>query len=104
METKALDRLRRKITVENLWIYIVKILLDEPGLKAYDVKKRLRDKYGIKPATVTVYTALYKMTRERLIEAYSDDGDKRYRVTEKGAAALEEARKILREALEKISR
>ncbi len=103
MGTKAVERLRRKLTLENLWIYIVRILGDEPGLKAYDVKKRLRDRYGIKPATVTVYTTLYKMTREKLLETRDEGGDKRYYVTEKGAAALEEAKKILREVLEKIS-
>lgn len=97
METKALARLKRKITVENLWMYIVKTLHDEGDLRAYDLIKRLRERYSIDVATVTAYVVLYKMTREGLIERYSSqDGATIYRVTEKGLEALREAIALLR--------
>ncbi|MEN2999345.1 MAG: PadR family transcriptional regulator [Acidilobaceae archaeon] len=95
METKALERLRRKVTLENLWMYVVKILSEEGPLRGYEVKKRLEERYGIRPATVTAYVVLYKMSREGLIEPVSLGGDTLYRPTQKGLEALEEARKIL---------
>lgn len=100
---KAVERLKRKITIENLWIYIIKILKEEQPLKAYEVKKRLVKKYGIKPATVTVYVILYKMLKDNLIETVKVSGETMYKPTEKGVQALEEAKKILREVLMKIS-
>ncbi len=101
MESRAVERLRRKITVENLWIYIIKILEEEP-LHAYGVKVRLRDKYGIKVATVTVYAVLYKMVREGLLRVEKKGETKVYRPTELGLQALSEARKLLEDVLHDI--
>lgn len=92
---KAVERLKKKLTIENLWVYILKILLTENPLKAYDVKKRLTDVYRIKPATVTVYTVLYKMCREGLIEPVKVGGETLYRPTERGLRALDEARRVI---------
>ncbi|OYT45527.1 MAG: PadR family transcriptional regulator [Desulfurococcales archaeon ex4484_42] len=93
---KAVERFKKKLTIGNLWIYIIKILTLENPLKAYDVKKRLLDLYGIKPATVTVYAVLYKMCREGLIETVRVGGETLYRPTKRGVEALNEARKIIR--------
>lgn len=93
--TKALERLKRKITIENLWMYVVKVLLDGGPLRAYEIKKRIEEKYDIKPATVTAYVVLYKMSREGLIEAVNKDGDTVYVATPKGREALREAVRLL---------
>ncbi len=93
-ETKAVQRFKRKITVENLWMYIIKILAAGKPLKAYEVKKKLEE-LDIKPATITVYIVLYKMTREGLLETVSLGGETLYRPTEKGLKALSEAKNIL---------
>ncbi len=101
--TKALARLRRKITVENLWMYIVRILEKYGPMKAYEIKKKLVEEYGIKPATITVYIVVYKMRRENLLETVEVGGETLYRPTEKGLKALREAKAILdwaRKALE----
>lgn len=94
-ETKALTRLRRKLTIENLWMYVVRLLERRGPLKAYEVKKWLEKDYGIKPATITVYIVLYKMRREGLLETIQVGGETLYKPSEKGLKALEEARKIL---------
>ncbi len=101
LETQAVDRLKRKVTVENLWIYIIRILAEEP-LHAYGVKARLRDRYGIKVATVTVYAVLYKMVREGLLRVEKRGETKIYVPTELGLEALSEARRILEGVLNDI--
>lgn len=92
--SKALRRLKDKLTKENLWLYIVKELAQEPTY-AYKVKVLLREKYNINVATVTVYTVLYRMEREGLITKVKSD-DKTYKVTEKGLEQLNKALTFLK--------
>jgi DNA-binding PadR family transcriptional regulator len=61
----ALDRLEKKLTKENLWIYILKLLKDRE-LYAYELKDKIRARFGFEPAMITVYVVLYKMEREGL--------------------------------------
>lgn len=103
MKTKALERLKRKLTIENLWMYIVRLLEKHGPLKAYEVKKRLEEEYGVKPATITVYIVLYKMRREGLLDTVSVGGETLYKPSEKGLKALEEARRILEWAVKALA-
>jgi len=102
-ETKALIRLKRKLTIENLWMYIIRVLTETGPLKAYEIKKKLEEKYNIKPAIITVYVVIYKMTREGLLETVNIGGDTLYKPTEKGLKALGEARRFLDWVRESIS-
>lgn len=88
-DSRALKRLKDKLTKENLWLYIVKELAEEP-MYAYKVKVVLREKYNINVATVTVYTVLYRMEREGLITKVEGDNTM-YRVTERGLEQLNKA-------------
>ena len=93
-EPKAVKRLRRKLTIENLWIYIIGVLKNEPTY-AYNIRVKIREKYGFKPATMTLYTVLYRMKREGLITTIEADGTKLYTVTDKGLKAYNKAIQIL---------
>ncbi|MEB3806093.1 MAG: PadR family transcriptional regulator [Desulfurococcales archaeon] len=93
MEAKPLKRLEKKLTVEVLWLYIIAVLLEKPTY-GYDVRRRIRELFGFKPATVTTYTVIYRLEREGLIEK-RDDGT--YTVTREGA-------KIFREGVEMLGR
>jgi DNA-binding PadR family transcriptional regulator len=50
----AYERLVRKLTRENLWLYILRMLLEKqdypPGLK-----RRFREKFNFEPAGITFY-------------------------------------------------
>ncbi len=83
-------------------MYIIKVLLDSGPLKAYDIRRRLVETYGLKPATVTVYSVIYRMTREGLLRKTSEP-ETRYEVTSKGAKCLGEAVELLKELVEKLS-
>ena len=102
-EPRALARLRKKLTVENLWLYVISILKSEGRpLKAYDIKVRLREKYGINPPAVTVYTVLYRMVRDGLLERTREGGDIVYSVTERGLSAHRVGLAIIEETLAKL--
>ncbi|MFH0897543.1 MAG: PadR family transcriptional regulator [Candidatus Bathyarchaeota archaeon] len=63
----AYKRLVSKITKENLWLYILKMLMDRP-MYAYEMSKGLEERFGFSTATITVYVVLYKMHLEGLIK------------------------------------
>ncbi|MCX8170024.1 MAG: PadR family transcriptional regulator [Candidatus Methanomethyliaceae archaeon] len=96
----ALRRLQNKITKENLWIYILNLLKDGP-LYAYEVREKIREKFGFEPATITVYMVLYKLEREGLVikEKLNEGPRKYYSLTEKGIKTLEEGINLLRRTL-----
>ena len=102
-ESKALKRLKDKLTKENLWLYIIKELAQKP-MYAYQVKVVLKEKYGINVATVTVYTVLYRMEREGLITKVKVDEDKLYKPTEKGLEQLEKGLSFLHDVIERLRR
>jgi PadR family transcriptional regulator PadR len=56
----AYERLVRKLTRENLWLYILRMLLEKqdypPGLK-----RRFREKFNFEPAGITFYSVLYRL-------------------------------------------
>ncbi|MCD6195977.1 MAG: PadR family transcriptional regulator [Staphylothermus sp.] len=101
-ELKALTRLKRKLTIENLWIYIIKILIEYKEIKAYDARKLLRTKFGIKTRSITVYGVIYRMTREGLLEKITRDNETLYRLTDKGLEAYREGIKLLENIFQKL--
>ena len=102
-DSKALKRLKDKLTKENLWLYIIKELSQKP-MYAYQVKVTLKEKYGINVATVTVYTVLYRMEREGLIIKVRANEDKLYKPTEKGLEQLEKGLSFLHDVIERLRR
>ncbi len=98
-EPTPLERLKRKLTIENLWLYIIASLINNGPTYAYDIKRRINDEFKIKPATITVYTVIYKLERENLLERMSDGT---YRVTEKGMQAYRDAVNFIRSILDKL--
>ena len=103
----AYDRLFRKLTKENLWLYILK-LLTERSMYAYEMAKVIESRFGFSIATITVYVVLYKMLNEGLIrinkEIVNDvRSDRRYyKITEKGEKTLEDGRELIKNFLAKI--
>ena len=98
MEPPPLRRLRRKLTIENLWLYVVRVLLDKPTY-AYDVKRKIIERFGFKPATITVYTVIYRLEREGILEKTKEGT---YVVTSQGRRAYEEALKMIASVLEQL--
>jgi len=101
-EPRALLRLQKKLTVENLWLYIIKILKESKPLRAYDIKVSLRERFNINTPAVTVYTVLYRMKRDGLIDAKREGGSVVYTPTERGLEAFKRGIAFIEEVLAKL--
>jgi len=105
----AIARLRRKLTNENLWIYILTLLKERP-MYAYEIHKLLKERFMISIPTVTVYIVLYKMSKEGLVarsDKISVEGRPErtyYKITEKGLQTLSEGLQFIKSILETIGR
>ncbi len=99
---KVLERLKRKITVENLWLYVIASLLKGPTY-AYDIRKRIRELFGFDPSPITLYAVVYKLKREGFIKIVSEQ-PKTYGATEEGIRTLREALEIMEDNMGKLKK
>lgn len=101
----AVERLRRKLTTENLWIHILSSL-KERDMYGYEIANLLRKEKRVNVAIITVYTVLYKMEREGLIVRKSGGTLNMrkiyYGITEKGNEAINLGITLLRDTLSSI--
>ncbi len=102
VKSRAYERLVRKLTVEVLWLYVAKVLLVSKPLKAYEIKKKIVEIFGIKPQTMTTYTVIYRMSREGLVRPLKLNGDVVYELTEAGRREFEEAVRFIDEVLSSL--
>jgi len=102
---KAIHRLVEKITKANLWLYILRLLQEKPRY-GYEVKGKIKDKFGFSPAIVSGYVILYKMKKDGLVTVkWEHNNDKNqnsgkpnrkyYYITELGLQTMDIAKKYL---------
>ncbi len=106
--TKAVNRLADKLTKANLWLYILRLLEDEP-LYGYEIKEKIQKRFGFQPAIVSGYVILYKMKKDGLVQVEwktsNEEGKpnrKYYSITEIGKTAMNRAKKYLELLLMKV--
>lgn len=96
----AYRRLVRKLTKENLWIYILSLLRDGP-LYGYGLERMIEERFGFRPSRVTCYVVLYRLRKDGYVTVSqtvpSQEGPPRryYQITDKGMQLLERAREFL---------
>jgi DNA-binding PadR family transcriptional regulator len=106
--SSAYLRLITKLTKENLWLYILKMLMDRP-MYAYEINKMIQGKFGFSTATITVYVVLYKMQREGLIQIAEEKAGlgkperKYYKITDQGYHEYHDGVHFLEETLLKLT-
>ncbi|RLE76934.1 MAG: PadR family transcriptional regulator [Thermoprotei archaeon] len=85
----AYKHLVKKMTIENLWLYILRLLMEKP-MYGREIIQALKERFNIKSGSVTTYVVLYRMEREGLIKKIKKKGRKKrngrayYKPTEKG--------------------
>ena len=102
----AYERLVEKLTVENLWLYILRLLQEKP-LYGYEIRKQIQGRFNFAPAIITVYVVLYKLQREGLVKKVSMKGDnsaqrKYYAITNKGTDMLEAGKKFFESTYQRV--
>lgn len=93
-QEKPLVRLKRSLTIDNLWLYILSIL-SKKEMHAYAMLNEMEKRYGWKPGLVTPYVVLYKLEEEGYITGYDKERRRYYRITKKGKEALATGKKEL---------
>ncbi|MEM1526864.1 MAG: PadR family transcriptional regulator [Ignisphaera sp.] len=101
-ESKALKRLMRKLTVETLWIYVVRVLMDFGPMRAYDIRKKLVAVLELKIPAITVYSVIYKLRGEGIIEQVKVGDEMLYRVTSRGIEEFKRALRFLENVISKL--
>jgi PadR family transcriptional regulator PadR len=97
----AYERLVRKLTKENLWLYILKMLMEKPDYPL-GLKKRFGEKFGFEPAGITFYTVLYRLRGEGLVTSKNEQGRTTYACTQKGEETLKMAVSYLEATSQKL--
>lgn len=98
--TKAMKRLIRLTTKENLWLYAL-TLLEERDYFAYEFRGVIHERFGVEMASVTAYVLLYSLKRDGLVTLSKERREgkrptrKYYRITERGRETLAEAKRYL---------
>jgi DNA-binding PadR family transcriptional regulator len=99
-DTKAMRRLISRTTKENLWLYVLSLLVERDYF-AYELRGAIKERYGVEMASVTAYVLLYKLRRDGLVELSEERKEGRrptrkyYRITDTGLKTLEQARSYL---------
>lgn len=106
-DSKAFQRLKKKVTIDLLWIWVLKLLKESPKY-AYELKNEMSKKFGFAPATVTNYKVLYLLEREGIVrKAEMRSGTERidrkyYEITEIGDKLLVEAKEYFIQLFQKL--
>ncbi len=105
--SKAFKRLTKKISIDNLWIYILR-LLQEKEMYGYELKESIKNRFGFEPATVTSYTILYKLEKDNLVVSHIKDHPegrpdrKYYSITQEGQNAMIKAKELFEKIFDKV--
>jgi PadR family transcriptional regulator PadR len=106
--TKAMNRLADKLTKANLWMYILRLLEEDP-LYGYEIKEKIFERFGFTPAVVSGYVILYKMKKDGLVQVEwktsNEEGKpnrKYYNLTEIGHKAMNQAKVYLEMLLKTV--
>jgi len=98
-------RLREKLTIENLWIYLL-ALLREKDMYGYELREAIQERFDFMPGNVTAYRVLYALKRRGLVDSKEKevDGRKRkyYSITSSGTKELEAGKEVLKSILSKL--
>lgn len=94
-DTRPFKRLKRHITSENLWLYVMSILKKDKEAYAYTLPDEMERRFGFKCSRVMVYIVLHMLEFEKLIVAEEKGRRKYYKLTQKGKETLSAAKEYL---------
>lgn len=103
---KPSEKLYDSITKDNLWIYILKILL-KGDCHPYVIREKIEKNFGFRPGKMTSYIVLKRLEHDgyvKIVKREAINGPERiyYRITPKGKEEIKKAEKIFREWYKKI--
>jgi len=100
-KSKEIDRLKRKLGIELLWIYLLS-MLKKKSSHAYVLRKEIKEKFGFLPGNVSAYVVLYKLKNRGFVSAKKEGNRTVYSITAEGKKLLKDAKKELDNTLKII--
>lgn len=103
-----LHRLKDKLTKENLWIYVLS-LLSERSAYPYEISDLIEERFGWRPARVTVYIVMRSLKSKGYVKMSRRKGEETgkmrnyYEITESGRKLLEEGLTFIEETLKLLN-
>ena len=94
-----IERLEKSNTTENLWLYILAILKNQP-LYAWEIPALIEKKFGFRPGKITPYRVFYRLEAGGFVKSRTEERRRIYEITEKGKNELAGAKSFF----EKISK
>ncbi|MBS7646647.1 MAG: PadR family transcriptional regulator [Candidatus Bathyarchaeia archaeon] len=88
LEGKILKKMYERI-IKNFMDIIILAELRKGPMSGYDVISFIHNKFNLLVSSGTVYSLLYSLERNGLIEGTWDERKRVYRLTEKGAKTIE---------------
>ncbi len=95
-ESRELARLREKLGIEVLWVYLLSLLRKEPS-HAYVLREEINKRFGFLPGNVSVYVVLYKLKSRGFVATRREQNRVIYSITEKGENLLKAAENELKQ-------
>lgn len=95
---RPLDRLKEKIRKENLWLYILSLLVKK-SYYGHEMRDVIKTKFGFWIGNVTSYKVLYLLEKGGYAKSVKRGREVYYMITEKGRRELKTAVKFLKNAL-----
>ena len=87
METAVLKRMHGRI-IKNFMDVLVLAELRKRPMSGYNVIEFIHNKFGLLVSSGTVYSLLYSLEREKLIEGKWNERERVYTLTEKGEKTI----------------
>jgi len=76
-------RLEKSNTTENLWLYILAILQNQP-LYGWEIPELIEKKFGFRPGKITPYRVFYRLEADGFVKSRSEERRRVYEITDKG--------------------
>jgi DNA-binding PadR family transcriptional regulator len=95
-KSREIARLKEKLGIEVLWVYILSLLKNGPS-HAYVLRNKIQEQFGFLPGNVSVYVVLYKLEGRGFVSAKREENRKVYTITGKGRELLKAAEKEFKE-------
>lgn len=92
---KPVERLKRKIERENLWLFILSLLKKQKKCGT-ELRQLIEKKFGFLAGNVTAYKVLYLLERGKYVESEKKGKFVFYKISRRGFSELKKAKKILR--------
>lgn len=92
------ERLKRHLTSENLWLYILSLANRGP-VYAYAMRKEIKNRFGFEPSLVMLYLVLPRLEIAGFIKSEMRGRRRYYAITKKGKAEIEKGKKEIQRVI-----